>query len=332
MSAAYFVARGELPVEAENAEPAWACSGCMACRERCDHKNDVATVLFDARAEMHARGASPPASVQAALKHEARSARSARRAQELSAKLGASPQSATRVTGVLVGCGYHRASEAHGDPEEAPIDELAARSVAKLLDRDARDLDVIDACCGLPLLHAGDREGFVRAAERFARRVSRLDSLVAVDPGCARAVSFFYPKVGVEARAPKLFVDLANENVDRLRRVVDEPPRYHDPCQLGRGLGRYDEPRRVLTKIAGAPPREFQRHGRMGECSGAGGLLPAVMPKESDLIARARIDEHKGAGGGTLVTACAASLRRFRASGERAVDLITFVARSLGIV
>src|SRR6185436_16391209 len=61
MSLAFFAARGDVPVDAEHAAPAWACSGCYACRERCDHKNEVATVLTDARAEMFAAGAAPEA-------------------------------------------------------------------------------------------------------------------------------------------------------------------------------------------------------------------------------------------------------------------------------
>ena len=59
MSASYFLARGDLPLEVETAEVTWGCTGCMACRERCDHRNEVGTVLFDARAEIFSHGAAP---------------------------------------------------------------------------------------------------------------------------------------------------------------------------------------------------------------------------------------------------------------------------------
>ena len=61
MSMAYFTAREDVPIDAECADPAWACSACYACRERCEHKNEVATVLCDARAEYFARGVAPAA-------------------------------------------------------------------------------------------------------------------------------------------------------------------------------------------------------------------------------------------------------------------------------
>src|SRR5580700_6313353 len=49
MSTAYFAARGDAPLSESFAAPAWACTGCFACREACDHRNDVAGTLMDAR-------------------------------------------------------------------------------------------------------------------------------------------------------------------------------------------------------------------------------------------------------------------------------------------
>jgi Fe-S oxidoreductase len=110
---------------------------------------------------------------------------------------------------------------------------------------------------------------------------------------------------------------------------ADGPVRYHDPCQLGRGLGVYDAPRAVLTRALGRAPDEFPARRERAACSGAGGLLPATMPATSDAITDARLAEHAAAGGGRIVTACASSLASFRrrARGTVAVDdLVTFIA------
>jgi intracellular sulfur oxidation DsrE/DsrF family protein len=40
---------------------------------------------------------------------------------------------------------------------------------------------------------------------------------------------------------------------------------------------------------------------------------------------------HEQQGGGTLVTACASSLRRFRAQGTTAMDIASVVEASLGL-
>src|SRR5438552_11655851 len=50
MSSAWYVASEAVAAEPAHAAPAWACTGCFACRESCDHKNDVAGTLLDARA------------------------------------------------------------------------------------------------------------------------------------------------------------------------------------------------------------------------------------------------------------------------------------------
>jgi Fe-S oxidoreductase len=127
-----------------------------------------------------------------------------------------------------------------------------------------------------------------------------------------------------------LLVDLAARERTRLAALAEAPSfRWHDPCQLGRGLGRYDEPRAVLARLAGHAPLEFQRARREAECSGGGGLLPATRPESAQAIAAARVGEHRTLGGGVLVTGCAQSLHRFRRAGEPAQDIVSLIARAL---
>lgn len=319
MSMAFFADRGDVPLEAQYAEPAWACSSCYACRDRCDHKNEVATVLSDARAELFAHGLAPEAAKRVAAGHLARSQRDAKALDAISTGASGAVKDA-----VLVGCGYVR-----GAPDVAR-DALEALSI--MTGTSARP---VRACCGLPLLHAGDRDGFVAAARAFASEVAGARTLHVVDPGCARALMIEYPRLGVTLAPPvRLFVDTAHAHVqrtpkERLKEPANEAVRWHDPCQLGRGLGRFDEPRAILERITGAPPLEFLRARREGECSGGGGLLPSTRPETSRAMADARINEHRERGSGVLVTHCASSLQRFRSRGEQAVDLVSLVARAL---
>src|SRR5579872_2051494 len=53
MSMAYFVAQGDVATTEAFAQPAWACTGCFACRESCDHRNDVSGTLQAVRAGLH---------------------------------------------------------------------------------------------------------------------------------------------------------------------------------------------------------------------------------------------------------------------------------------
>ena len=317
MSMAYFAARGDVPVDKVHAAPAWACTGCFACREACDHKNEVAPALMDARAAMMDLGAAPAPAQAVVDRWPARQIALAAAVAALETE-GAS-SSGREPAAVLVGCGYVERS-----PEVA---KDALRAAAFLLDRPVRP---VRACCGLPLLYAWDRSGFADALRVLAREVAAAPAFVAIDPGCARALLVEAPRVGVDVLKPEIFVDLAARSLDRLRPIESAAPvRYHDPCQLGRGLGRYDEPRAILKRITGAAPERFLRERAQGECSGAGGLLPATRPESSRAIADARIAEHRERGGGTLVTACASSLHRFRTRGEAAEDLVSLIARAV---
>jgi Fe-S oxidoreductase len=109
----------------------------------------------------------------------------------------------------------------------------------------------------------------------------------------------------------------------------DEPVRWHDPCQLGRGLGIYEAPRAVLTRALGRAPNEFAYNRERAMCSGAGGLLPSTMPETSRAITRGRVEEHEQRGGGRIVTGCGSSLLALRSRSRVPVDdIVTWIARA----
>lgn len=308
MSLSWFVARGELPLDREHAAVAWACTGCYACRGRCDHANPVAETLADARADAVAAGAAPRAALGVIQRHEAR----LREIQGVLAGFSLPGVDAAAPTALVVGCSYLR--HAPDVARDAILATVALVGPVRL----------VDGCCGAPLLMAGDRDGFEAAQSRLLEDVRGSERLVVVDPGCAMAL---------HDANPSLLVDLAVEQLPRLGHVAalgdDRPVRWHDPCQLGRGLGRYEEPRAVLNRVLGRAPEEFPRRRDGAACSGGGGLVPAVMPDVSARIAEDRIAEHRRAGGGVVVTGCASSLRRLSGRGAEVVDLATVIRQSL---
>jgi Fe-S oxidoreductase len=229
-------------------------------------------------------------------------------------------------TAVLVGCAYARTA-----PEVA---RDAVRAVAKLV---GGRVSVVDVCCGAPLLAAGHKGRFLHQGEMLAQAVKHKERVVVVDAGCASTIRVHHADAGVGMIAPvEHLAELAAREIGRMSRVGDDlvgegPVRWHDPCQLGRGLGVYDAPRAVLGRALGRAPDEFERRREDARCSGAGGLVPVTMPDVARTMAKQRLDEHARSGGGTVVTACASSLRAFAKQGARVVDLATIVARALGV-
>lgn len=302
MSMTWYVARGELDADRDVAALAWGCTGCFACRERCEHQNPVPETLVAARAIHHARGLAPRGSDAVLSRFEARRERLAARARELDGGVEAG-------TALVIGCGYLGLR----GPEAQDV-AAAARGLLG-------DVSVLSGCCGLVAREAGDpeRADALRSAllaEAAGRR------LVVADAGCALALR--------DAGATTL-AEVAATRLGRLGRApgVAGPVRYHDPCRLARGLGVQTEPRAVLERAFGAKPAEFVHARSETACSGAGGLLPFAFPHAARGIARTRLREHDGLGGGTIVTACAASLRWLRLGGARVLDLATVIARSL---
>jgi Fe-S oxidoreductase len=144
----------------------------------------------------------------------------------------------------------------------------------------------------------------------------------------ARAARIF--GVSLSDLGARTLVELCHENLLRFQPTSREGKvRWHDPCQLGRGLGQFDPPRTLLSRLLGRPPEEFSRRRAHAACSGAGGILPATMPGASRAIAADRVAEHAELGGGLIVTACASSLRRLRSTGADVTDLSTLLAAAL---
>ena len=112
------------------------------------------------------------------------------------------------------------------------------------------------------------------------------------------------------------------------RSPLTEAATYHDACHLGRGLGQYEEPRRLL-RAALATLREPRESQQEAGCSGGGGLLPRTMPETSVAIAE-RLANRVAPEGGGIVTACPTARRMFERAGRRSEDLFSVIRRWLG--
>ncbi len=84
---------------------------------------------------------------------------------------------------------------------------------------------------------------------------------------------------------------------------TDKIVTYHDPCDLGRHCGIYDEPRKTIKKIA--PNFVEMPHNRAEAiCCGAGGGVRGAFPGNSIAMARRRLEEAEQVGAEILLTEC----------------------------
>ncbi len=330
MAALHHVANGDLPHSDEVAATWWACTGCMRCKSFCDHDNEVAAALGAGRAEALSRGTAPRAARELRETHRARVARASAAAAAIFGDAAQNSREKTSTVAYAPGC-----TACVTVPEEARAGLLAVEGLTK------KSVSVLGGrCCGLPLLDAGDPEGFLRAARDFIDDAGRATQVVFLDPGCLHALRVLAPALdptfpSSPSDSPKLLhlSELAAENLDALSVIdvtedTEAPVRYHDPCRLGRGLGIYDAPRDVLARILGRRPEELHQKREHAECSGAGGQLPRTSPESAQAIAEERRADHELAGGGTIVSPCPASRRAFEKAGTPTLSFATLLAAS----
>jgi Fe-S oxidoreductase len=275
------------------------CTGCDRCSHHCAHGNDVAGMLFAARATAVRAGVAPRPWADLALRF---SAQGHGETQDLAAVRATLPEGPGEAT-LFAGC----EALAQGGQEARDALFVAAKLGVPLQLAPPGAL-----CCGRKLLEGGHPELHDAHAARVRTTVlrgRRPVHLVFLDPGCARdALEGWTLPAG--SRVEHITTYLA-----RLLVALpegDRPPRLeetltlHDPCALARGLRETVAPRALLA-AAVTDLRDPPRCGVETSCCGASGLLPGTLPE----VARRIADDRRAELGGPAATsspACAAAL------------------------
>jgi Fe-S oxidoreductase/nitrate reductase gamma subunit len=112
---------------------------------------------------------------------------------------------------------------------------------------------------------------------------------------------------------------------------------FHDPCNLGRINGVFDDPREVLESMKGLELAEMQRSKMNGFCCGGGGANVWYEVPERKKIGVIRAEEAISTGAGTLAVACPFCITMFedavKAIGNEKMkvkDIAEIVADSMG--
>jgi heterodisulfide reductase subunit D len=110
---------------------------------------------------------------------------------------------------------------------------------------------------------------------------------------------------------------------------------YHDPCDLGRKGGHFDEPREVLRRIPGYTFVEMQNSREHALCCGGGGDLETFAPELTTQVAARRIAQAAEVHANYLVSACPQCVRTLSKAARaqelriRVMDLVQFVEAAL---
>ena len=198
------------------------------------------------------------------------------------------------------------------------------RATGSLLDKAGVSWKMMDPdgglCCGRPLMMAGRTE---QARELIAKnveiiRASGCDTLLLSCPICYRVFKEEYPLEGIRVVHHSVFFQeliaagkLPVQREDGLRLV------WHDPCELGRGCGIYEQPRAALA-AAGEVVEAGKNHAESICCGGSLGSLSLSFEQRRPMTQNA-LDNLTVADPDQIVTGCPLCLATFVRTADRPV-------------
>ena len=183
-----------------------------------------------------------------------------------------------------------------------------SRSMIEILKKAGADYRIMDEdggiCCGRPMWMAGR---FEQAEQMVAKnteiiKASGADILLLSCPICYKIFKERYKLEGIEIIHHTEYIDrLIRDGRITLNRSETRLA-YHDPCELGRGCGIYDEPRRVVSSAGELV--EASKSGKEAICCGGSlGSLSLGFDKRKIMTENA-LNNLTAASPDAIVTAC----------------------------
>jgi heterodisulfide reductase subunit D len=172
-----------------------------------------------------------------------------------------------------------------------------------------------EKCCGHDALWTGDIETFRKLAEYNAAQIKQagVKKIVFSCPEGYRTFKLDYPSyvdLGCEVQhISELLAEKIGENGVKFKEIKKKVT-YQDPCRLGRHLGVYDAPRKVLESIPGIELVEMKHNGPESICCGTSAWTNC--DSYSNMLRVERLSEAVETGAELLITACPKCQTHFR--------------------
>ena len=198
------------------------------------------------------------------------------------------------------------------------------RATTSLLDKAGVRWQLMDPdgglCCGRPLMMAGRTE---QARELIAKnleiiRASGCDTLLLSCPICYKVFKEEYPLEGIRVVHHSVyFQELIDSGKLQVQRENSLRLVWHDPCELGRGCGIYEQPRQALAAVAELVEAGKNRAESIC-CGGSLGSL-TLSYEQRQPMTRNALDNLTVASPDQIVTGCPLCLTTFVRLSDRPV-------------
>jgi heterodisulfide reductase subunit D len=202
-----------------------------------------------------------------------------------------------------------------------PMAQKIPVNMSRILEKSGVDFTILGGeewCCGFPLIGAGMPDKMKKLKEHNLEKIKEVGAkeIVFTCPSCYHTWKHFYK--------PEVKLYHASQMLDRMikdKRItlkeINATVTYHDPCDLGRNSGVFEEPRQVLKAIPGLKLVELDHNRQLSMCCGGGGNVEMVDPELSGKVAQMKLDEIERTGADMVVSSCQQCLRTIATRARR---------------
>jgi len=225
------------------------------------------------------------------------------------------------------------------------MDRRLARNTVNVLTKAGLDVAYLgskEPCCGSFLHMIGHPDEFAEVARRNVALIKETGckTVVTSCAGCYETLKEAYTNIiGAQdfevVHVVELLSDLVDSDKLKLRSPVHGVYTYHDPCHLGRFMGVFEPPRRILGNIKGLKFVELDASRYESHCCGGGGGLLASYPELAFSVAERRVREVEDIGAGGVVSACSiceftlGRAARYSGSKVKVLDIADLVLKAM---
>lgn len=312
------VIEGRLDWSPETENSIFSCLGCGACTAACFPKVETKELVFRDRECLVGEGLYP--------KIAERVARFLEESHNISDD---DNEERGEWQELIKGLPEHAFEKAHAEvvffvgcvASFFPLAQKIPANMAHIMERAKVDFTILGGeewCCGFPLIGAGMPDKVEALIEHNLNKVKEIGAkeIVFTCPSCYHTWKQLYEADLKVYHASQMLAQMITDGRLPLKEI-EAKVTYHDPCDLGRNSGVFEEPRQVLNAIPGIQLVELPHNRQLSMCCGGGGNLEMVNPELSGKVAQMKIEEIQQTGADMVVSSCQQCLRTIYSRARR---------------
>jgi heterodisulfide reductase subunit D len=193
----------------------------------------------------------------------------------------------------------------------SPAISSIAESNLRLLYHAGEDFALMgeeESCCGFPLIVGGASQDWQWLRERNVEKIKAMEAkkIVFNCASCYHTYTHEYKELLPEIEMLH-FIEYLHQMVTQGKvnfKEMNAKITYHDPCDMGRGCGIFEEPREVIKAIPGIEFIEMPKNRRFGTCCGGGGDMEMVDADLVTEVADTLVGEIEKTGADIVISGC----------------------------